>query len=290
MKYIFIINPASGTTNYEIVKENIKNNVKEEYEIIETKGPHDATKIASKYKNKKDVVVFSVGGDGTLNEVVNGLAGGKCFLGIIPTGSGNDFYRSLESSNKLKSTIDLGKVNDRYFINITSIGFDAQVAHNANIFKEKNKNKKLAYYLGILKTLIKFRCDNYKLIIDGKDYNNRYTLMAICNGKYYGGGFKIAPLASFDDDYFDLYLANKMNRLTLIKLLVMLIKANHENSKLVSKIKCKSVSIASDKDMIVNIDGEIIKSKKVDIEMIPNSINLYNDKKLVKSILNNTCK
>lgn len=287
MKYIFIINPKSGNLDYRKVKENIcKVMTDEEYEIKETRSPNHATRIALKYKNDENTIVYSVGGDGTLNEVINGLAGGKCKLGIIPAGSGNDFYKSLEKCSKKESSIDLGVVNNKfYFINIASVGFDANVSYEANLIKEKGKIKKLSYYLGILKTFIKFKYQDYEIRVNNKTLNGKYTIIAICNGRYYGGGFQIAPLASFDDDLFDIYLADKMNRITLISLLLKLIKSKHEKSKLVKKIKTTEIDLKSDKEMIINIDGEIIKSKKVNIKIVPNAITIYNNKELVKKII-----
>lgn len=287
MKYIFIVNPASGNKDYKQIISNIHSNmIDKDYKIIETKGPNHATRIANKYKNDEDVIVYSVGGDGTLNEVVNGLAGGKCKMGLIPTGSGNDFYKSLAKYSKKESTIDLGVINDKfYFINIASVGFDAKVSDTANKIKSTGHFKKLSYYLGIIQTFICFKTQKYEVSVNGKKYDNKYTIIAICNGRYYGGGFQIAPLASFDDDLFDVYFAKKVSRIRLLGLFVKLMKAKHEKSPVVSKEKSTEILIKSDKDMIVNIDGEIIKLKRANIKIVPNAINLYNDKKLVKNIL-----
>ncbi|MBQ6841483.1 MAG: diacylglycerol kinase family lipid kinase [Bacilli bacterium] len=287
MKYIFIVNPNSGNINLEVIKANIEKAMEGlEYKIVETRSPNHATRIALKYKNEENAIVYSVGGDGTLNEVINGIAGGKCKLGVIPCGSGNDFYKSLEKYSKKESTIDLGVVNDKfYFINIASVGFDAQVCNEANLIKEAGKHKKISYYLGILKTFIKFRFQEYEIEYNDKKVKGKYTIIAICNGRYYGGGFQIAPLASFDDDLFDIYFADKMGRIRLIGVLIKLVKAKHEKSKLVKKVKTTSIKLSSDKDMILNIDGEIIKLKKAEIRIVPNAVTIYNDKNLVKKII-----
>lgn len=289
MKYIFILNPFSGKWDYRLIENNIKKAMLgKNYKIVKTKSPNHATRLALKYKNDEDAIVYSVGGDGTLNEVINGLAGGKCRLGIIPTGSGNDFYKSLSKYNKKESTIDLGLVNDYfYFINIASIGFDAQVSNEANLIKESGKYKKLSYFLGILKTFIKFRFQDYEIDINGKKIQQPYTIIAICNGRYYGGGFPIAPLASFDDDLFDVYLAKKMSRVRLIGVFIKLIKAKHEKSSLVKKFKTKEVNLKSEKQMLVNLDGEIIKAKEINVKIVPNAITIYNDKDLVNKIICN---
>lgn len=286
MKYVFIINPASGKTDYDKIKENIiKTLENEEYEIYETKAPKEATEIASRFKNEKNTIVYSVGGDGTLNEVVNGIAEGKCKLGIIPTGSGNDFYRTLKEAQTENVRLDLGKVNGRYFINIASVGMDAETCNNANKIKSKIKLHS-SYYLALIHTFLTFKSKSLKLKIDKNVYASDYIIAAICNGKYYGGGFKIAPVASFDDNQFDIYLVSKAGKLKLIKILLALLKSEHEKYNEVRKYTGKNITITSENNLIVNIDGEITISKNIEIEMIEDALIIYNNNELVQKIMN----
>ena len=286
MKYVFIINPASGKTDYNKIKENIiKTLENEEYEIYETKAPKEATEIASRFKNEENTVVYSVGGDGTLNEVVNGIAEGKCKLGIIPTGSGNDFYRTLKEAQTENVRLDLGKVNGRYFINIASVGMDAETCNNANKIKSKIKLHS-SYYLALIHTFLTFKSKSLKLKIDKNVYAGDYIIAAICNGKYYGGGFKIAPVASFDDNQFDIYLVSKAGKLKLIKILLALLKSEHEKYNEVRKYTGKNITITSENNLIVNIDGEITISKNIEIEMIEDALIIYNNNELVQKIMN----
>ena len=286
MKYVFIINPASGKTDYDKIKENIiKTLENEEYEIYETKAPKEATEIASRFKNEENTVVYSVGGDGTLNEVVNGIAEGKCKLGIIPTGSGNDFYRTLKEAQSENVRLDLGKVNGRYFINIASVGMDAETCNNANKIKSKIKLHS-SYYLALIHTFLTFKSKSLKLKIDKHVYAGDYIIAAICNGKYYGGGFKIAPVASFDDNQFDIYLVSKAGKLKLIKILLALLKSEHEKYNEVRKYTGKNITITSENNLIVNIDGEITISKNIEIEMIEDALIIYNNNELVQKIMN----
>ena len=286
MKYVFIINPASGKTDYDKIKENIiKTLENEEYEIYETKAPKEATEIASRFKNEENTIVYSVGGDGTINEVVNGIAEGKCKLGIIPTGSGNDFYRTLKEAQTENVRLDLGKVNGRYFINIASVGMDAETCNNANKIKSKIKLHS-SYYLALIHTFLTFKSKSLKLKIDKNVYAGDYIIAAICNGKYYGGGFKIAPVASFDDNQFDIYLVSKAGKLKLIKILLALLKSEHEKYNEVRKYTGKNITITSENNLIVNIDGEITISKNIEIEMIEDALIIYNNNELVQKIMN----
>lgn len=287
MKYVFIINPASGKTDYDKIKQNIMKTLENEnYEIYETKAPKEATEIASRFKNEENTIVYSVGGDGTLNEVVNGIAEGKCKLGIIPTGSGNDFYRTLKEAQTENVRLDLGKVNGRYFINIASVGMDAETCNNANKIKSKIKLHS-SYYLALIHTFLTFKSKSLKLKIDKNVYAGDYIIAAICNGKYYGGGFKIAPVASFDDNQFDIYLASKAGKLKLIKILLALLKSEHEKYNEVRKYTGKNITITSENNLIVNIDGEITISKNIKIEMVEDALTIYNNNELVQKIIDN---
>lgn len=286
MKYVFIINPASGKTDYDKIKQNIMKTLENEnYEIYETKAPKEATEIASRFKNEENTIVYSVGGDGTLNEVVNGIAKGKCKLGIIPTGSGNDFYRTLKEAQTENVRLDLGKVNGRYFINIASVGMDAETCNNANKTKSKIKLHS-SYYLALIHTFLTFKSKSLKLKIDKNVYAGDYIIAAICNGKYYGGGFKIAPVASFDDNQFDIYLVSKASKFKLIKILLALLKSEHEKYNEVRKYTGKNITITSENNLIVNIDGEITISKNIEIEMIEDALIIYNNNELVQKIMN----
>ncbi len=286
MKYVFIINPASGKTDYDKIKQNIMKTLENEnYEIYETKAPKEATEIASRFKNEENTIVYSVGGDGTLNEVVNGIAKGKCKLGIIPTGSGNDFYRTLKEAQTENVRLDLGKVNGRYFINIASVGMDAETCNNANKIKSKIKLHS-SYYLALIHTFLTFKSKSLKLKIDKNVYAGDYIIAAICNGKYYGGGFKIAPVASFDDNQFDIYLVSKASKFKLIKILLALLKSEHEKYNEVRKYTGKNITITSENNLIVNIDGEITVSKNIEIEMIEDALIIYNNNELVQKIMN----
>ncbi|MDD2505470.1 MAG: diacylglycerol kinase family lipid kinase [Bacilli bacterium] len=288
MKYIFIINPVSGNKNHSQIIRNIHDYMEDnelEYEIFFTEYQNHATEIALNYAKEKKVIIYSVGGDGTLNEIVNGLAKSKVKLGVIPAGSGNDFYRSLETLKRKNIKIDLGLVNDKYFINIASIGIDAEVSKNAEIFKKLKFPKKSIYDFSILYTFLKFKYQNINISYNNKSFNTQKLIVAICNGKYYGGGYKIAPLASFDDNYFDVYFAEKTSKLKIPELINMLKKSEHEKSSLVRKERLKSITIYSDKNIICSYDGEYFMSKKLEFKLIKNVINIHNDKQLVNYIL-----
>lgn len=282
MKYIFIVNPMSGNGKGAVVSQVIKeycNKLNVNFKIICTKSKGDAKNIASLYKNK-NIVVYSVGGDGTLNEVVNGLYNSKSTLGIVPVGTGNDFYKSLVDYSS--NIIDIGKVNDRYFINIASVGLDAEVADLANYLKDKKLSKNLVYILSLIKNYFSYK--NKKIKIDGREEN--ITILTICNGKYYGNGFKIAPNAKLNSGLFDVCEVKDIKKLEMIPLISKLVKGTHITDNKVNIYSANKINIESPVNLACNIDGEIIKDNKFEFSIIPNALSIdYKDNLKINKFL-----
>ena len=290
MNFIFIVNPTSGKGNslkaIKIIEECCKL-IKANYKIIYTKGVNDATKIAKFYSIYDNYTIFSVGGDGTLNEIVNGLANSKAKLGLIPAGSGNDFYRTFKNFKGDK--IDLGKVNDRYFINVASLGLDGDVAAYANKIKDGKLSNESVYMLSLIHEYFSFKPININI----NGINKESTILTICNAKYYGGGFKIAPHAKLNDGMLDIIDVKGLSKLQIINVVLKLLKAKHLDSKYVNFYNSNSLTINSLVPLNCNIDGEIVKDtnfnfsiKKeavnVDVENSERINNILKVKKLIK--------
>lgn len=282
MEYIFIVNPISGNGHGAVASQVIKeycNKLKVNFKIIYTKAKGEAKNIASFYKNK-NTVVYSVGGDGTLNEVVNGLYNSKSTLGIVPVGTGNDFYKTLV--DHAGNTIDIGKVNDRYFINIASIGLDAEVASLANTLKEKKYPKELVYILSLIKNYFSYKNKTIKI----NDREENITILTVCNGKYYGNGFKIAPSAKLNNGMFDVCEVCDIKKLEMIPLISKLIKGTHTKDNKVNIYNTDKLVIESPINLACNVDGEIIKNNKFEFSIIPNAIEIdYKDNLKINKIL-----
>jgi len=288
MKHLFIVNPIAGKGKALKLIPKIKElfNSEDDYIIEVTQRPGHATEIARSYSNTGNFRVYSVGGDGTLNEVLNGIAGSNCCLGVIPCGSGNDYVRNLiypkDIDTLLRSIIksdvkrfDLAKVNDKYFANISSVGFDSEVAYEVIRYKKLPLiSGSLAYILGIISTVFKYTGDDLKVYIDGKDVSGRYLLTAVANGKYYGGGMLVAPNALLKDGIFEICMVKKLSRLKILVLFPLLIIGKHGIIKKVSFHQGKKVEIYCDNQITINIDGEVLKANKAIFEIIPMGIGL----------------
>ncbi|WML34565.1 diacylglycerol kinase family lipid kinase [Clostridium sp. OS1-26] len=287
MKHLFIINPKAGKGKalklIPEIEEEFKN-TNEEFLIEITEKVGHATEIVRKYVSKENYRVYAVGGDGTLNEVLNGMINSESCLGFIPSGSGNDFIRSVYKGklprNIIKDTvngkikpIDLAKVDDRYFINISSIGIDAEVANNArNIKKRPFISGKIAYILSAIITILMYKYREIQLIIDNKEIKIKNTLLALANGRYYGGGMKVAPDADLQDGLLDICAIDKLSRAKMFILFPKLIKGEHHQIEEVTFYKGKKVIVNSEEEVTLNIDGEIVKRKNVTFEIVPGGV------------------
>jgi len=295
MKHLFIINPAAGKGNTSKIIPSIKkifDNREDEYIIELTEYEGHATEIVKEYVSKDKYRVYSVGGDGTLNEVLNGIVNSNSSLAVIPSGTGNDFIKSITEDYKTEDIllrtiegqeelIDLATVNGRFFINIASVGFDAEVVYNTIKFKRLPLVKgKFAYILGILATLFTYRSRNLSIEVDDKIINVKATLLAVANGKCYGGGMLVAPKAKVNDGVFEICIVKHLPKLKIAGLFPLLIKGEHESMDVVSMLKGKRVKVVSDKDIAINIDGEVDKVREACFEIIPNKIEVVMPKKI----------
>ena len=289
MKHIFIINPAAGKgKSLELIpyiKECFKD-CEEDYIVRITEYPGHATELAKEYSGKGKCRIYSIGGDGTVNEIVNGMAGTDSALGIIPSGSGNDFFRSIHAGNDIKRIlldtvigeerqVDLAKANDKYFINVASVGFDAEIVFNAQKFKKlPGISGSMAYVLSLLYTTVINKNNNIEIDIDGIRQKMSVLLAAIANGRYYGGGMMPAPDAKLNDGWLDICLIRVTPRWKIFALFPKFIKGLHGQLKEVSFYRGKSVTIQSEKYISLSTDGEVVTAKTIKFEILERAINV----------------
>ncbi|MGL4738971.1 MAG: diacylglycerol/lipid kinase family protein [Cellulosilyticaceae bacterium] len=287
MKHLFIVNPVAGKGEGMAYIEAIKPLLEERVDYcieITTKEGH-ATEIARAYTQREECIVYAVGGDGTINEVVNGMVGSSSALAIVPAGSGNDFIRTIypkyQGNDLIKrllegkaEAIDLVQINDRYFLNIASVGIDAEVVFNATQFKKMKYIKgDMAYIISIFKTLLNHKSRKLRVSIDGKVACDEKILLAtIANGKFYGGGIPIAPDAMVNDARADIYLVEDLSLLKILCVLPKLFKAKHHDIKEVRIYRAGEVMIESEQSFRLNVDGEIVTTNQVAMKVVPQAL------------------
>lgn len=304
MKHIFIVNPAAGKQDAtEFVKKEVEKAGLKDFEIHRTSGPSEATEyIKSVLKDTENEYRFySCGGDGTLNEVVNGVVGhDNASITVFPCGSGNDFikyYGTKEDFSDIKTLakaqnhrIDLLKTCGKYAINAVHFGFDTFVLKT--MLKVRRKfiiGGRNAYTTGIVTALLKGMKTRCSLLVDGiKLGAEQMLLCTLCNGKYVGGAYKSAPKSVNDDGLIEVCHVNPISRPKFITLINDYKKGTHLDNpkfeKIVNYARAKKIEITAGKDFFISIDGELIKTENCTVEIIEKAVNFAVPEKLLRKL------
>lgn len=284
MKVKVILNPVAGRGKAGKVKELIKEVLTENrcnFQLEETKEHNQATEIARRAVKSGFDLVIAAGGDGTVNQVVNGMVGSGISLGVIGCGTGNDFAEMVGMPKDTAANIrqilegevkwvDLCRVNQRYFISSVGAGFDGEVAYKVNKGFRFVRGMP-AYLLGVLKTLFSHKNRPVRLTVDGHLFEFKSLLVAVNNSTTYGGGIKINPNARIDDGLFDICAAQDLNLLEILYCLPLAIKGAHQNLKKVLMIKGREVLLESETPLYYQLDGEVLQEKTLRFTIFPRS-------------------
>jgi YegS/Rv2252/BmrU family lipid kinase len=297
-KYTFIINPIAGKGRGEKIAPELRtylDTIGCNFEIIFTKKKNDAKLIVENLSTSVNNHVVAVGGDGTVNEIVNGLKKDtNIIVSVLPIGSGNDFARSVNLLGDWKSildfilasntfhTIDLGliiysdtnnkELKTRYFACNCGIGFDAQVAFLAN------RNSILRglplYLLSVFRTMKIYKSAEYKGKFDNYKLNGKKLLLAIGNGITSGGGFRLNPNAKNNDGLLDYCIAQDMSKIDILKVLPKAIGGTHLSSKLIDYGTFVKAEFSISAPVYVHIDGEVISDSAdhINIQIVQNAL------------------
>jgi YegS/Rv2252/BmrU family lipid kinase len=248
-----------------------------------------------------------VGGDGTLNEIVNGVfvqelcSTKDITLGSIPVGTGNDWGRMFGIPLNYESAIqiikegktmlhDIGKVNyydgqqkmERYFINIAGLGFESVVVKRTNFQKDKGKSGKAIYFYNLLMSLISYKNTKAEIVIDGNKTEADIFSLNVGNGRYCGGGMRQTPFAVPDDGILDVTIIKGMGKIEIIMNLKILYNGTILNHPKVEGYKCKNVLVKSDSVLYVEADGESLGHTPAEFNIIPSSINVVYGTKIIQ--------
>ncbi|HIT18179.1 MAG TPA: diacylglycerol kinase family lipid kinase [Candidatus Fimivivens faecavium] len=300
-KHIFIINPVAGKRDRtEEIYEKVRGffalrGAEQEYEIYVSRAPGDSRDIARRRASLGGRLCFyACGGDGTLSEVLNGIAGEEgCSLAPVPIGSGNDFIRSFGEDaeqfyqlDKLvdgeEIVVDLLRVNPqageaRAGINIVSVGLDCAVAKNAKRFKRiPFAGGGFAYKLSLLWCFFTSVKNRYEVELDGESFPREdYIFVVAANGRFYGGGFQASPRSRIDDGVLDLIRVPALPRNKILPMIGAYRRGEHLGYPGLAKAAHgRSVRILSERTIDVNIDGEIFPMENPLIELVPAAMSL----------------
>lgn len=292
MRAKIIVNPKAGRGKAEraipIIRRVFESGASE-FDIFVTTGPGDATNAAKLAAEQGYDAVISAGGDGTANEVVNGIAGHNVTFGIIPCGSGNDLAISMEIPRDIEQACevilrgktqgrDLGRVIDRYFANAVGIGFDAQVARTTNEGMKGFPVRGVPLYvLAMFKTLLRYEgCEACVIIDDKEAVTLRHLLLiAVGIGKTYGGGIPIVPGAVPDDGLYDVCTVEAVGSLEVIAKLPKALKGTHIHDPKARVMRGRSIRIQLSAVMPLHMDGEVFEADSMEFEIIANGLRVF---------------
>jgi YegS/Rv2252/BmrU family lipid kinase len=289
----FIVNPHSGNGNVARIIPLIGQHFEEAavpFEIYLTKKANDATAVAREISGKFPVLV-AVGGDGTVNELVNGM-GPSNILGVLPTGSGNDFSKMLQlphGTNEILQVIakqktkliDLGHITainsrlekiEKYFVNSVGIGLDAKVAYEASKLPMLRGLAK--YVVSARKSIFSYSPAMAHVSFGLRESHGKHLLIAIGNGKSAGGGFYLTPDAILDDGLLDICLAKDISVLETLKIFPFVLKGKHGRFDKIEFGRAAKLNVKGDDDLPVHVDGEVVglDNREIAIDLKPRSL------------------
>ena len=296
MRHIFVVNTNAGPVSAveEIKKKIDEAGVADICEIYETKAPGDATvfiKETCKNNPKETFRFYACGGDGTINEVADGVYGNEnAELSCYPCGSGNDYvkyYGGKDAFMNIKELvdakaepIDLMEVCGRRCINVCNFGFDSVVG--ATMIKVKRKKiigGKHAYTTGVVTGILKGRFNTCKVVADGVELNpkGKILLCTVANGQYVGGSFKCAPLSVNNDGLLEVCVIKPISLMRFLKLMPVYTEGKHLGHPLIvdhmSYCRAKKVEVfAKTPKFAVCIDGEMEASDHFTVEVLPGAV------------------
>ena len=296
MKHCFIINRASGSgKGIDALVDRIKALCAEnglDYSVVFTEYPRHAEEIVKEVVEASDVPVrfYACGGDGTINEVVNGIIqSGRGELAVVPIGTGNDFVRSFSDACDFlcienlvfgeRVKVDTVSIGNGVFANMLNVGFDSSVVET--IAKYRNKYKllrgKLAYIIGVCINFIKMPKTYLSCTLDnGEKIEGEFLLSAFSNGKYYGGGFKAASRAEVDDGILDVLFVKPCSRLVFLTLISKYKKGTILDDKRSQKYivfnRCRNLSVLFSLQSPVCVDGELTDKREFEIKVLESSL------------------
>ncbi|MEE9437852.1 MAG: diacylglycerol kinase family protein [Saprospiraceae bacterium] len=282
----FIVNPFSGTTSKSNIAQLIDQNLdldKYDYDILYTEYAGHAIALSQKCIDQNTDIIVAIGGDGSVNEVAQPIIGTETIFGIVPAGSGNGFARHLGISTNLKKGIralndsrivrvDTCTVNNKAFVNVSGIGFDARIAY---LTKKNSKRGFFPYLKTSIKQSRKFSPTILQIHIDDMVFDGDYTAVIIANASMYGYNFTIAPEATITDGVMDVVLIKKTAIYKYFFSSYRFLNRSLHKSNLTETYQAKKIKIVVKENDYYHIDGEGFKlSEPLVYSILPKSLNV----------------
>lgn len=298
MKHLFIINPAAGKTDRtQALSAELRQLCATrglDYAIRVSQRPGDCTEITRQAAQRGEPCrVYACGGDGTLNEIVCGAAGAdNLAVTHYPCGSGNDFIKNFDDPEAFfdparlldaeEALLDLIQVGPDYCLSICSIGIDARIGTSIQGYKRLPLiSGNGAYNLSTMVNLVKGIHHHYRIELDGRTFDDRFTLICVCNGRFYGGGYQPVPEAMPDDGRLEVLLVSKVSRLQVAGMIGKYKAGRYaEFPALFRHFSTQRLVVHCDREEVVNLDGEARFGKDVEIRLSDRKLRFFYPKGL----------
>lgn len=285
-----IVNPAAGHGRGAHIARSIGAEfeaVGMTLEVAVTPGPGEAARLASSAADDGHTIVLAVGGDGTANEVANGIIGSAAALALYPIGSGNDLARSLGYprgrarrriaqwlvSDAARRTIDVGEVNGRLFLNAAGVGIDGHVAERV-MASERIVGPRWAYLVGSLVSIATYRPQRMEVRIDGATQVGDFLTVVASNGRFFGSGMQPAPRARLDDGLLDVTVARDLSKIASVAALARLYFGKHEDGKRIVTTTARALEIDLPRAAPMQVDGEVVRADHLRISLRPGALDV----------------
>ncbi len=293
MKHLFIINPAAGSSDHTMEYSSAIRTACDarrlDYEIRVSMGPGDCAEIARRAaESGKELRIYACGGDGTLNEIAVGVRGfPNAAITAYSGGSGNDFVRMFDQPSLFSDLdslldadvqyFDLIRVNDDYALNICSVGLDARIGTDVSGYKRIPILQGFrAYAASTIVNVIRGIGEHYVIDINGENIDSEQTMICVCSGQYYGGGFHPVPEADPRDGRLEVLIVKKVSRLQVAKVIGKYKSGKYrELPDLVRHFTTDRLKISCDKPNAINLDGELRFAKEIEISVAPEKIAFF---------------
>ncbi len=296
MKHIFIINPTAGkrncTTELMEMAKALQARHGLDLECILTKQPGHATETTRAIARQgRPVRFYACGGDGTVNEVANGILGiPNAAMTCIPVGTGNDFLKNFGDKAALFSDpenlwdgpqfpLDAIDCNGRAAMTIACSGFDAQVAEDVHTYGNSPLLGGRGSYIASLAVnfLVRGLSHRWTITLDGEAMPGDYALAAVCNGRYYGGGFMPVAESRMDDGVLNTLVVQRVSRPTFLRFVGAYSKGGYYKfPRYARSYTAKEIVIDSpDQDIVTCLDGEIVHSRRAVLSLAAGKVNFF---------------
>ena len=308
MKHIFIINPAAGsrdrTADYSEKIHTACHQRNLNYEIQVSSAPGECFRLAREAaQTGEEVRLYACGGDGTLNEVASGAAGfSNAAVTVFSGGSGNDFVKIFSEPTAFfdlerlldaeEATFDMIRCNDDIALNICSVGLDARIGTDvANYKRLPLLHGFRAYAASTVVNVVRGISEHYVIEVNGRVIDGHKTMICVCNGRFYGGGFNPVPEADPADGLLDVLVVEKVSRLQVPGVIGKYKSGQYKKlPHLVEHLRTDKLTIRCDQETPINLDGELRLAKTVEFSLAEEKLRFFYPKGLIWRLKNSANK